>query len=209
MIVDRLARDWEKIEAEYRAGCLSIREIGRQHGVVDSAIVKRAKKFGWTRDLSGHVRQTAKIGLVRDAAESGLASMAASGSDSGSVAAAAPVPAKGARQRATTSLERETVEAAAARVIQVVRSHRRALAENVDRQERLSAKLDALIDSASTLDRLEVAQRIMESVARTWSRIIPCERQAFDVDGSRAEAPDVITKEQRDAVTRAAMDADA
>ena len=36
--------DWEKIEAAYRAGRLSLREIGAEYGCSDTAIRKKAKK---------------------------------------------------------------------------------------------------------------------------------------------------------------------
>jgi hypothetical protein len=42
--------DWAKIEAEYRAGVRSIREIAREHGVSQPAISKYAQRHGWTRE---------------------------------------------------------------------------------------------------------------------------------------------------------------
>lgn len=56
--------DWEKIEADYRAGVLSIREIAGQHGVSDTAIRKRAKAQSWDRDLSAKITAKADA-LVR------------------------------------------------------------------------------------------------------------------------------------------------
>ncbi|VXD05841.1 conserved hypothetical protein [Enterobacterales bacterium 8AC] len=41
--------DWEAIESAYRAGVLSLREIGTEYGVTEGAIRKRAKKYGWVR----------------------------------------------------------------------------------------------------------------------------------------------------------------
>ena len=58
--------DWEKIEAEYRAGQLSVREIARQHGFKsDNAVRKRAKAEGWERDLTEQVREAVRSRLVR------------------------------------------------------------------------------------------------------------------------------------------------
>ncbi|TDN54639.1 hypothetical protein EC843_101685 [Buttiauxella sp. JUb87] len=51
--------DWEKIEADYRAGLLSVREIASQHGISDTAIRKRAKKDGWIRDLAAKIQSKA------------------------------------------------------------------------------------------------------------------------------------------------------
>ena len=58
--------DWERIEVEYRANRLSIREIGRAHGVSDSAIRKKAKREGWERDLSNKVRERTQDKVVRN-----------------------------------------------------------------------------------------------------------------------------------------------
>lgn len=56
--------DWEAIEREYRAGQLSVAEIGRQYGVSHTAVQKRAKAHGWSRDLSRRVRQKVATRLV-------------------------------------------------------------------------------------------------------------------------------------------------
>jgi hypothetical protein len=54
------APDWERIEAEYRAGVLSVREIASAHGISHVAISKRAKRDGWTRDLSKRIQDKAE-----------------------------------------------------------------------------------------------------------------------------------------------------
>jgi replicative superfamily II helicase len=50
--------DWEAIESAYRAGVLSLRDIGDKYGVTEGAIRKRAKKFDWVRKA---VRRYAKM----------------------------------------------------------------------------------------------------------------------------------------------------
>jgi hypothetical protein len=49
MIKPRSHVDWQAVEEAHRAGVLSIRQIGRRHGVSDTAIRKRAAALGWTR----------------------------------------------------------------------------------------------------------------------------------------------------------------
>ena len=58
--------DWERIENEYRAGLLSIREIAATQGVTDTAIRKRARRDGWERDLEPKIKAKADA-LVRTA----------------------------------------------------------------------------------------------------------------------------------------------
>jgi hypothetical protein len=43
--------DWEAVRVAYEAGEISVREIGRRHGVSDTAIAKKAKAEGWHRGL--------------------------------------------------------------------------------------------------------------------------------------------------------------
>jgi len=51
--------DWERIEADYRAGLLSVREIAAEHGITHGAINKRAKRDSWTRDLGAKIKAKA------------------------------------------------------------------------------------------------------------------------------------------------------
>lgn len=64
--------DWTEIEAEFRAGSLSIRAIAEKHGISDTAIRSHCKKHGITRDLSANVRQATRgklaLAEVEDAA---------------------------------------------------------------------------------------------------------------------------------------------
>lgn len=80
--------DWEKIELLYRAGILSLREIAEQHPQTNHvAITRRAKKEGWTRDLSEKIKikaesivtksgVTADVTAERDIVESGAQAIA-------------------------------------------------------------------------------------------------------------------------------------
>jgi len=65
--------DWERIEAEYRAGQLSVSEIGRLNGVSHTAIQKKAKRFGWTRNLREKVREEVAARLVAEGVATGNA----------------------------------------------------------------------------------------------------------------------------------------
>lgn len=51
--------DWEKIELDYRAGIMSIREIASKHGITDTAIRKKAKAQDWVRDVSAKIQAKA------------------------------------------------------------------------------------------------------------------------------------------------------
>ncbi len=61
--------DWEALEIQYRAGIRSLKDIGAEFGVSDAAIIKRAKRDNWSRDLMAKIqaRADAKVSasLVR------------------------------------------------------------------------------------------------------------------------------------------------
>lgn len=51
--------DWERIELDYRAGILSVREISEARGISHTAINKKAKQLGWERDLKAKIKAKA------------------------------------------------------------------------------------------------------------------------------------------------------
>lgn len=122
--------DWEAIEREYRAGILSIREIGRLHGVSDTAIRKQARANGWERDLAEKVRQRAADKLVRSL-----------GSREGSQ-----------EQRAN---DNQIIEDSALVIVALVRDHRRDIGNGRQAVRELFAEL-----REATENRNEIEQAI-------------------------------------------------
>ena len=60
-MAERKQIDWERIELDYRAGVLSLREIAEKHPNTNHvAISRRAKKEGWVRDLSEKIKNKAE-----------------------------------------------------------------------------------------------------------------------------------------------------
>lgn len=56
----KVPTDWESIEKAYRVGQLAIRAIAEKYDSNHATILKRAKKEGWTRDLTDQVRTATK-----------------------------------------------------------------------------------------------------------------------------------------------------
>lgn len=57
--MSRKVIDWEAVETHYRAGIRSLKDIGGEFGVSDAAIIKRAKRDSWARDLKAKIRAKA------------------------------------------------------------------------------------------------------------------------------------------------------
>jgi hypothetical protein len=124
--------DWERIKAEFGAGILSVREIGAAHGVSHTAINKRAKAEGWTRDLSAKIKAKADA-LVSKAAVSKEVSSAA------------------------VATERETVDANAKAIADLRLSHRSTVKTGRNLVEKLLAECTGMSDNLGLFDQLRDA----------------------------------------------------
>ena len=189
------APDWEKIEADYRAGIKTLRQIAGEHGVSHVAINKRAKRDGWSRDLS------AKIAAKAD-----------------------ELVTKGAVTSAVTTesriSEREIIDANAQAIVSVRLSHRRdiqrsrriamALLEELEQQaggeqvamlEQLGELLrseddkgqDKLNDLYHKVISLPGRAKTMKDLGESLRVLVTLERQAFGLDDKDQKPQDSLT----------------
>lgn len=56
----RSSADWVIVERDYRAGIRPLRDIAADHGITEASIRKRAKRDGWSRDLTGRIQAKAE-----------------------------------------------------------------------------------------------------------------------------------------------------
>lgn len=63
----KAAPDWERIESDYRAGLMSLREIAAPFEITEGAIRKRAKAKGWSRDLGAKIKARTEELVRREA----------------------------------------------------------------------------------------------------------------------------------------------
>ncbi len=146
--------DWEAIERAYRAGSLSIRTIAERNNISDTAIRSKARKNGWTRDLSDQVRQAAKAKLVRT-----------------------EVRTEGSHCEPRT--DDEIVEEAATEAASVVLAHRTGLANWRAIADKLSV---ALAEIDVNEDNLGDFSRALNAGVDAQLKVIKGERQAYGLD---------------------------
>lgn len=179
--------DWEAIEREYRAGQLSVVEIGRQHGVSHTAINKRAKKLGWKRDLADKVRKEVSARLSETEVS----------------------------PEVSAARENETIEAAAARGVEVVRQHRKDISGYSAMARQLLGELEEstihneeiveLIEAETASDKNNMRRQnmlravalptragIVKDLAGAAKILIELERKAFNLDEQPATATVII-----------------
>lgn len=71
---DKPSIDWERIESDFRAGLMSLREIAAANpGSNHVAIKRRADREGWTKDLSEKIAAEAERVVTRKAVTDGRA----------------------------------------------------------------------------------------------------------------------------------------
>lgn len=184
MTGQRNAPDWDRIEADYRAGLMSLRELAAPHGVTEAAIRKRAKRDGWERNLQAKIQAKADAIVARRA-----------------------VLAQGAKVA-----EREIIEANAERIAQVRGEHRADITRARALALQMLAELECVTGSLEDFEQLgevlrnpddrgqdkrnELYQKVISSAGRvdslkklaeTLKTLISLEREAYGLDA----APDV------------------
>jgi hypothetical protein len=179
--------DLGAVERDYRAGQISHREIGRQHGRSESWVRKLAKREGWTRDLAGAVRHRVRESLVREG-----------------------VRANQCEQMGVEPSDAAIVDEAAAIGVAVVRSHRRDIEALREAAAGLLGELfhshrppqtDAPPQADGPPEGVEKwvpiplihRSRVICDLSAAMARLVPLERQAFGLDEDRAHGSQPMT----------------
>ncbi len=68
-MAERKIIDWPAVEHDYRTGVKSLRLMGREYGVSESGIARRAKRDGWLRGVGGKDVSVAEVTKVAKASE--------------------------------------------------------------------------------------------------------------------------------------------
>lgn len=179
--------DWAKIERLYRAGLLSVHEIGRECGTAEGNIRHKAKKEGWKRDLTDAMRNATRTKMVEQ-----LANVSDEQAD-----------------RIKKSSDEELIELAAKTQVEVVRQHQTTLGAGHSLVMRMLSELEAATTQKGELEQLikstisphrqaaalasvslsarATTLRNLASSAREW---ITMERQAFNIAEDRGDNKD-------------------
>jgi hypothetical protein len=145
--------DWEAIQRAYRAGSLSVRSIGEQHSVNHATILKRAKKEGWTRDLTDQVRTATKQKVTSAVTTAG--------------------------NQSPVVTDAEIIEEASDQAAAVVLAHRAGLANWRAIADKLSVALAEMnVDEENIGD----FSRALNAGVDAQLKVIKGERQAYNID---------------------------
>lgn len=186
--------DWERIELDYRAGIKSLREIADGSGTSHVNIAKRAKKLGWTRDLTAKIQSKADA-LVNAALVNTPVNNASPAAERETVDAAASTQASvRLAQRADiercrsicmglmTELEQQSVAPELLTDVAVIL--RNAPAEEMTKDQRVK-----LAEAAGKASSLGGRSSTMRALSESLRVLIGLERQAFGIRDEMPEPP--------------------
>lgn len=148
--------DWHAIERDYRTGRFTLRELEAKHGAPNSTIARRAKREGWTQDLSSAVRQATNAALIQE-----MVQHECSAAQHGAAA---------------------TVLAAAEVNKQVILAHRKRLADLQAQAQQARDTLVRLGEAVADIKEAATLVSALEAAARTAKIVIEAERKAYGLD---------------------------
>lgn len=173
----RLDADWEAVEREYRTGQLSVREIGRLHGLSHTAISKHARQEGWTQNLEARVRAEVATRLVSSEVATGNADQAVDEAANRVIALVREHRQDiGSARQLVASLVAELQDASDS----IAEIETAIEAETDSSRRRLMQKAVSLPARASVIASLSVAMK----------NLVGMERQAFNLD---SDTPAIMT----------------
>ena len=167
-MAERKQVDWESVERDYSAGLLSLREIAAKYGVDESGIRYKAKRNGWTRDLSKKIEQRTEDKLRKDLLRSEL------------------------RNEKIIS-EKEVIEANAQAIVNIKLGHRTSIKKVNSLVESLLDEIETLNESKSVENlpmRVDVTKKLMDTLKTSIDK----ERQAFGLVDVPTPTENAITE---------------
>ena len=167
-MAERKQVDWESVERDYSAGLLSLREIAAKYGVDESGIRYKAKRNGWTRDLSKKIEQRTEDKLRKDLLRSELRSE-------------------------NTISEKEVIEANAQVIVNIKLGHRTSIKKVNSLVESLLDEIETLNESKSVENlpmRVDVTKKLMDTLKTSIDK----ERQAFGIVDAPTPTDNAITE---------------
>jgi hypothetical protein len=151
--------DWEAVEIDYRTGQKTLRALNAEYGPSIAAISRRAKKFGWVQDKSEEVWRKTRAALIQETTDE----------------------TDGTDETKLNKYTQDVVDRAVQTNIQVVRKHRTLIKRTISFAERLLAQ----VEEQKKLDP-KVDNRVFLSITQGLAKIVPLDRQAFNINGSRS-----------------------
>lgn len=170
--------DWERIEADYRAGVKSVREIAAENGITHGAINKRARRDAWDRDLNARIQAKADALVSKQAVSAEVSA-------------------------AKLDTERKVIEISAQAVANVRLAHRTDIKRMRDHVSKLQTELEQMEAMTEGKPGLGVRVDLAKKIADAQKTLVGLEREAWGIqNSSEGQTPQTVTKIVREIVRK-------
>lgn len=177
---EKKVADWERIEQFYRAGLLSVREIASTCTVSHVAIHKRAKRDGWTRDLTERIQKKADA-LVNTHQVNSVVNTESVVTERGIVDANAQVIANIRITHRTDIARSRRLANKLLDELEGLTDSGADIAELIDELRNAEEGSEAMLKLCSKMSSLPVRTKTMKDLADTLKTLVGLERDAFDI----------------------------
>jgi len=184
----RKRTDWEAVERDYRTGKFTLRELEAKHGADNGLISRKAKKDGWTQDLSRAIKAATNAKLVEELVSKEI-------SDSQQKVSTTVLAAAEANKevilghRKDIRMLREIAVDLASELQQVSKVDLKSIASMLEddglTQDQLSAMREGIAAVTKLPTRILGVQRLSQAIGRVQA----LERQAFGLDDPETPPP--------------------
>jgi len=185
----RKRTDWEAVERDYRTGQFTLRELEAKHGADNGLISRKAKKDGWSQDLSKAIKAATNAKLVEELVSKEISSSQQKVSTAVLAAAEANKEVILGHRRDIKFLRNMAFDMAE-ELQQVGKVDLKNMAAMLESEDLNQEQLAALRDGVNTLTKLPTRILSVQRLTQTIARAQQLERQAFGLD-SPEEAPPV------------------
>jgi len=135
--------DWESVETQYRIGIRSLKDIGLEFGVSDAAIIKRARRDSWVRDLKAKIQAKAEAKVSASLVSDRVSPL-------------------------TAANERQIIEAGSDAIVRVSLAQRKRITRHSEALEKLQEELEASTDDLAV--RVDISKK-MSDILKTLTAL--------------------------------------
>jgi hypothetical protein len=200
--------DWARIEADWRTGRYTNRELSKLHGPAHQVIARRATQGGWKQDLSKAVQEATRAILIERKVTEEVTTGVGEVTDRVKVAATVAADVVESHQRGLSTLK-GVVESLAIELRDASKAAPLLAPEEVislaEAKGLHPAEITNLLMSTQTAARAATADKL----ASAWNKLVPLERKAHGMDDVSRDSGDAAAVLEEYKRIRAEMRGDA
>lgn len=184
----RKRTDWEAVERDYRTGQFTLRELEAKHGANNGLISRKAKKDGWTQDLSKAIKAATNAKLVEELVSKEISSSQQKVSNTVLAAAELNKDVILGHRKDIRMLRNMAIDMAS-ELDQIGKVDLKSMASMLEDDSLTQEQVASLRESISAVTKLPARILSLQRLSQTISRAQAMERLAHGLDDPEAPPP--------------------